>query len=87
MDSILALLTFQPFPWYGSKEAELAQEIREISFEHLLLYTISVAYASATALGVHSPAKSKLSYDVEIVRLEVEKGKIAYFTIGRIVRG
>ena len=47
---------------HASKEAELAQEIREISFEHLLLYTISVAYGhwasttSATALGVHSPA-------------------------------
>ena len=66
MDSILALLTFQPFPWYGIKEAELAQEIREISFEHLLLYTISVAYGhwasttSATALGVHSPSVAPL---------------------------
>ena len=46
----------------ASKEAELAQEIRVTFFEHLLLYTNSVAYGhwasttSATALGVHSPA-------------------------------
>ena len=50
----------------ASKEAELAQEIRDISFEHLLLYTISVAYGhwasttSATALGVHSPSVTPL---------------------------
>ena len=47
---------------HASKEAELAQEIRVTFFEHLLLYTNSVAYGhwasttSATALGVHSPA-------------------------------
>ena len=46
----------------ASKEAGLAQEIRETFFEHLLLYTISVAYGhwanttSATAFGVHNPA-------------------------------
>ena len=56
---ILSLLLFYR---YASNEAGLAQEIREISFEHLLLYTISVAYGhwasttSATALGVHSPS-------------------------------
>ena len=45
----------------ASKEAGLAQEIRETFFKHLLLYTISVAYGhwasttSAAALGVRSP--------------------------------
>ena len=34
----------------ASKEAELAQEIREISFEHLLLYTISVAFGHWASL-------------------------------------
>ena len=50
----------------ASKEAGLAQEIRETFFKHLLLYTISVAYghwastASATALGVRSPSATPL---------------------------
>ena len=34
----------------ASNEAGLAQEIREISFEHLLLYTISVAYGHGASL-------------------------------------
>ena len=52
----------------ASKEAELAQQIREISFEHLLLYTISVAYGhwasttSATALGVHILSASQMKW-------------------------
>ena len=50
----------------ASKEAGLAQEIRETFFKHLLLYTISVAYGhwasttSATALGVYSPSVTPL---------------------------
>ena len=53
----------------ASKEAGLAQEIRETFFKHLLLYTISVAYghwastASATALGVRSPSAINAEQD------------------------
>ena len=68
-----------PYKIIASNEAGLAQEIREISFEHLLLYTISVAYGhwasttSATALGVHSPASllSSPSPPSGVLRLDV----------------
>ena len=64
MRSCTLWLQIRQFPVrkHASKEAGLAQEIREILFEHLLLYIISVAYGhwasttSATALGVHSPS-------------------------------
>ena len=64
MRSCTLWLQIRQFPVrnHASKEAGLAQEIRDILFEHLLLYIISVAYGhwasttSATALGVHSPS-------------------------------
>ena len=41
-----------PYKIIASNEAGLAQEIREISFEHLLLNTISVAMATGQVLPV-----------------------------------